>query len=304
MTVIGQVLRPFTWDDVRTYARLLNETGAAEGAGTQLTDQEAAEHLRQPNLSPLRDCVIAEVDGLPAGFSLTVPELLIGRTIVEGTVHPAYRRKGLGRKLLDNAVEHSRALKARVVHASASPDAEALLRLLETSGFTKRQRQVQMRLKVDDLKPGEPGSGYEVRPLAEGEANIFSRIQNLAFDGSWGFAPNTPQELDYRLHMIGASYSDVLLLFVDGQPAAYCWTRMQRVGPERRGIIWMIGADPAFRGQGLGRAMLLQSISLMLTRGASAFELTVYADNAPAVKLYESVGFTWKEDILWYELEL
>ena len=300
----GQVLRPFTWDDVPAYARLLNETGAADAAETQRSDREAEEYLRQPNLSPLRDCVIAEVDGVPAGFTLTVPELLIGRTIVEGTVHPTYRRQGLGRKLLDDAVEHSRALKARLVHVSAYLDAEPLLRLLEESGFTERQRQVQMRLQVDDLEPGEPGSGYEVRPLAEGEANIFARIQNLAFGGSWGFAPNTPHELDYRLHMTGAGYADVLLLFVDGEPAAYCWTKMQRVGDERRGIIWMIGSDPAFRGRGLGRAMLLESISLMLTRGAAAFELTVYADNTPAVKLYESVGFTRRHDIPWYELEL
>ncbi len=296
-----QEIRPFTWDDVPTYARLLNESGGAE---TQRSTAEAEEYLRQPNLSPLRDCVIAEVDGVAAGFTLTVPEILVRRTIVEGTVHPDYRRTGLGRKLLDNAVEHSRALKADLVHVSASPDDVPLVRLFEGSGFTERQRQLQMRLMVDDLEPGEPVSGYEVRQLAEGEANVFARIQNLVFGGSWGFAPNTPQELDYRLHMTGAGYRDVLLLTVDSQPAAYCWTKMQRVGDERRGVIWMIGADPALRGKGLGRAMLLEGLSLMLTRGAIAFELTVYADNTPAVKLYESVGFTRKHDIVWYELEL
>jgi mycothiol synthase len=297
----NQTLRTFTWDDVPTYAGLLNES---RGAETQRSTAEAEEYLRQPNLSPLRDCVIAEADGVSVGFALTVPEILVRRTIVEGTVHPDYRRTGLGRKLLDNAVEHSRALKADLVHVSASPDDAHLVRLLESSGFTERNRQWQMRLLVDDLVPGKPASGYEVRQLAEGEANVFARIQNLAFTGSWGFAPNTPQELDYRLHMTGAGYHDVLLLTVEGQPAAYCWTRMQRVGDERRGIIWMIGADSALRGKGLGRAMLLEGLSLMLTRGATAFELTVYADNTPAVKLYESVGFTWKHDIVWYELEL
>jgi mycothiol synthase len=67
------------------------------------------------------------------------------------------------------------------------------------------------------------------------------------------------------------------------------------------GIIWMIGVDPAYRGQGLGRVMLDASIADLKRRGAPAVELTVYADNTPAVELYKAAGFKRVYDIDWWE---
>jgi GNAT superfamily N-acetyltransferase len=49
--------------------------------------------------------------------------------------------------------------------------------------------------------------------------------------------------------------------------------------------------DAAHRGKGYGRELLLRAIDKARERASTRIELAVYAHNAPALKLYRSVGF-------------
>lgn len=297
-------LHDFRWSDVAAYATISQEARQADGGHADFTQRDAEEYLGQPNLRPERDCFLAEVDGTPAGYVLVVPELVIDRAIIEGAVAPAYRRRGVGRMLLDHGVAHSRALGAKLAHVSASSEATAVRRLFEGAGFAEVNRQLQMRLDLRDLVTGESVPGHVVRHLREGEEALITDLQNKAFAGSWGFAPNVPEELRYRLRMSGSRHEDALILEVDGKPSAYCWTKTQTQGDQRVGLIWMIGVDPEMRGLGLGRAMLLASVDYLSRQGAESVELDVYADNTPAVGLYEATGFRRRGEVVFYEKRL
>ncbi len=300
-------IRLFTWQDLPVYARLIREAGLAPTSrGRPFTGRDAEEHLRQPSLRPERDCFIAEADGEAAGYALVAPELAIGRAIIEGLVAPQRRRLGIGSRLLEHALGHSAALGARLAHVQTTPEARGAIAFLERAGFAEARRQWQLRLELADLQRGAPASGPApaVRRLRPGEAALIADLQNRAFGGSWGFAPNTPAEVDYRLRIGGGSYEDALILEVEGMPAAYCWTKLETLDGERVGIIWMIGALPEMRGRGLGRAMLLAGIQALARRGAQAIELTVYADNTPAVELYKATGFRPRGEIVFYEKRL
>ena len=297
-------LREFRWSDVAAYATITQEARQADGGHGDFTRRDAEEYLGQPNLRPERDCFLAEVDGTPAGYVLVVPELVIDRAIIEGAVAPAYRRRGVGRMLLDHGVAHSRSLGAKLAHVSASSAATAVRRLCEGAGFAEVNRQLQMRLDLRDLVAGESAPSHVVRHLREGEEALITDLQNKAFAGSWGFAPNVPEELRYRLRMSGSRHEDALILEVDGKPSAYCWTKIQTQGGQRVGLIWMIGVDPEMRSLGLGRAMLLASVDYLSRQGAESVELDVYADNAPAVGLYEATGFRRRGEVVFYEKRL
>ena len=54
----------------------------------------------------------------------------------------------------------------------------------------------------------------------------------------------------------------------------------------------MIAVDPDFVGRGLGRALTVAGLEHLAGRGLTVGMLYVEADNAPAVGLYESLGFT------------
>ena len=298
-------VRAFTWNDLATYARLLRESAVVDGGNVSFSEKDAGEVLRQPNLHPERDCFIAEVEGEAAGVILVIPESDIGRTVLEGAVPPNFRRRGVGTLLIETAVEHSRGLGVAVVHASATPEAMGARRLLAKAGFAEARRQWRMRLELADLVRGEPVTGYDVRHMHAGEEAVMTELQNKAFTGSFGFAPNIPEEIAYRTRMGGARPEDTLFVHADGKPVAYCWTRRPAPGAtDAAGIVWMIGADPEARGRGFGRAMLLESVDYLASEGAEAVELTVYQDNTPAVALYRATRFHETGEIIWYARRL
>ncbi len=293
-------VRNFAWDDLGAYARLVTEARSAEG-GSAMSVGEAEENLRQPNLTPERDCFLAEAGDRPTGYLLVVPEMVIGRAVLEGAVRPEFRRRGIGAALMQRGLAHSAVLGAKAAHASATPGAVCTRRLLEDLGFHEASRQWQMRLEMTDLFRGKPVSGYELRHMQAGGEAVMTDLQNRAFTGSFGFAPNVPEEIAYRTRMGGAEPEDTLFLYSEGLPVAYCWTRRAGEGTRAAGVVWMIGADPAARGRGFGRAMLLESVDYLAAKGATAVELTVYQDNTPAVELYRATGFRDVGEIIWYE---
>lgn len=52
-----------------------------------------------------------------------------------------------------------------------------------------------------------------------------------------------------------------------------------------------MGLLPAYRGQGLGQALLAAAITAAGAKGFEKIELEVFASNASAIRLYESSGF-------------
>ncbi len=293
-------IRRFTQADLASYARIVR---LSRGPGARYTAADAKDYLGQPNLRPLRDCFIISEKGKAVGYGLVVPELSIGRAVIEWGVAPSRERVELGEALLARSLSHAKSLGAKAAHLSAQGHDREAAYLYKKLGFTHVKSQWQMRLDVKRWKAPVKAkqTEMEVRQLQPGEEPLVTTIQNRAFGGSWGFAPNVPTELHYRLRMRGSKVQDALILESKGAPAAYCWTRVNKGKDGAVGIIWMIGVDPAYRGQGLGRAMLDASIADLKRRGATAVELTVYADNTPAVELYKAVGFTRIYDIDWWE---
>jgi GNAT superfamily N-acetyltransferase len=63
-----------------------------------------------------------------------------------------------------------------------------------------------------------------------------------------------------------------------------------RTGPSE-GRLSRVLVDPGRRGQGLARHIVASAIGLAREAGLSTLELHVFTDNAPALRVYERVGF-------------
>lgn len=61
--------------------------------------------------------------------------------------------------------------------------------------------------------------------------------------------------------------------------------------PCRVGAIQNLGVVPAYRGRGLGQALLLKALEGFASAGARRVVLEVTADNLPALRLYRRWGF-------------
>jgi mycothiol synthase len=283
----------------------MNHADAVDRLGRTTSLELFEEWLRQPNMRPEEDCWLAEARKQIVGMGTLVRELPIRRVVLDGVVHPDHRRKGIGQALLRHLLKRGRALAAEMAHVSVLAHQEEAQAFLQRQGFAVTHTQHLMRLPSRELSQEALPEGFSFSTLQPGQEVALTTLQNASFEGSWGFCPNTPEEISYRLRMKGCRPEGVPLILYRGAPVAYCWTRLVEApeGP-RVGIIWMIGSHPDYRGLGLGKAIVVQGIRHLAREGASRVELTVNTDNTPALQLYRSLGFESAGEIWWFEQPL
>ena len=123
-------------------------------------------------------------------------------------------------------------------------------------------------------------------------------------------APNArgaDADADFDAHRDAPGFRPDLcrLALVDDRPAGLA---LIAVGEEGGGAAWdvcYLGVAPAFRGRGVGRALLLDRLAAARDAGAATATCTVDAANGPARRLYAAAGFveTGSRDLFLRRLE-
>jgi mycothiol synthase len=262
--------------------------------------------LQRPFYHSEKDLFIAEASGNIIGFLSITPEFITRRVLLDCLVHPVHRRKGLAKRLLDQATQRARELLVEIIHISVPEKSSAAREALSRMGFKVVRQFLEMTLPLSALKlPDTPRNEFTLRHLQRGEEAELANVQNRCFSDTWGFNPNTPEEIAHSLGLSDAAAEDVVLVYDGGRPAGYCWTKINgETDTEtggRKGRILMLGVDPDYRGRGIGRLALQAGLSYLQGRQVKAVELTVDGENHAAYSLYKSSGFRVTARSLCYE---
>lgn len=294
----------FSWDRLGEFVSLVNALQGLEGTPAAVDAPFMTERLRVPGMDAEADCLLASIDGALVGYTLLNWELPLGCVVLEGGVLPQRRRGGVGGELIAWAKERGRLRGASVARAP-SPEGDAdLSAALREQGFAEVRLHEILRWVGASLPPPDMPPGIVSRRFRRGDEASLAEAQNAAFDGQWGFSPNTAEQIAYSVGMIRTTPEGVALLMDGDNVAAYCSTQTVGKPPEIAGSVIMLGAHPRYQGLGLGRAALLAGMGLLLERGVKAIELTVDAENGAAKQLYESVGFQRVNGRRWFEADL
>ncbi|MBI2329237.1 MAG: GNAT family N-acetyltransferase [Chloroflexi bacterium] len=306
MNNASYTIRNYQPPDFNEYVRLHIEVEKLEPSGRSTLPQVVAENLGRPNYSPEQDLFLAEIAGNIVAYIDVTAELTIGRVILNCWVHPEHRRRGLATKLFSQARRRAQELGARVAHVNIMEDNVAAKSMLTRLGFKFVRRFLELRLDLAEIPWADidqPALGY--RHLQPGEEDKLALIQNRAFSGNWGYNPNTVEEIIYRTNLSGCSPQDVVLICEGDKIVAYCWTVVtsERGVPNGggKGRIFMMGADPDYKGRGVGKRVLLAGLAHLKSKGLAIVDLTVDSENKVACALYRSVGFQLRTNSLWYE---
>ncbi len=187
----------------------------------------------------------------------------------------AVRRRGGGR------------LRLWATHAGAADDARAAAR-----GMRHERDLLQLRCALPLPRP--PGEGtVPTRPFRVGaDEHAWLAVNNRAFaghpeQGGWDLADLEAREAEPWFDPDGFR-----VLERDGTLVGSCWTKVHPDAHPPLGEIYVISVDPAFHGQGLGRALTHAGLDWLASVGMGHGMLYVDAANQAAVGLYRSMGFT------------
>ncbi len=305
MSKSGYNIRNYRSSDFDSFVRLYRIIDKAESSGRFVSEEAISEVLSRPGTSPEQGIFIAETAGKMVGYADITPELAIGRVIFYCWIHPSHRRKGLATQLFEHAVQRARGLGAQVMHVEVPQYNQTARNILPGMGFKYVRRYIGLRLytgRVSQQDMDEAAS--ECRYLQPGEEEKLAVLQNRAFAEHWGYNPNTAETIIHDINMSHRSPEDVVLTYDGEKVTGYCWTEIiedDEAPGGKRGLIYMIGTDPDYRGKGLGKKVLLAGIACLKNKGIELVELMVDSNNTVAYELYRSVGFELRSSNLWYE---
>ncbi|MGI9613091.1 MAG: mycothiol synthase [Acidimicrobiales bacterium] len=119
-------------------------------------------------------------------------------------------------------------------------------------------------------------------------------VNNRAFAGHPDQGAQTAMSLAGSMSEPWFQAAGVRLFERDGRLAGFCWTKIHPSPPSitELGEIYVIGVDPDFHGQGLGVPMTAAGLAWLTDQGIDVGMLYVEADNVPAIKTYERLGFS------------
>jgi mycothiol synthase len=302
----SEIIRNYSSDDFDKYLQLRVESEQLDPWGRFISARNLSDNLGRPNFAPQKDLFVAESNAKLVGYLSVSLEPGIQRALLEGLVHPRHRRKGIATKLFSSSRQRVKAAGVKAAQISVLENNTAAKNLLTKLEFQFIRNFYEMKLDIHNARlPAVKRNSISSRRLKQTEENLLTKIQNRCFADTWGFNPNTTEEISYRLNMHGRSPDDVILTFLEDRLAGYCWTLINaEENPKRakkKGLIHMLGVDPDYRNQEIGKAILLNGLEDLKGKGVDIVELTVDSQNPAACSLYESVGFKVYAKTEWYE---
>jgi ribosomal protein S18 acetylase RimI-like enzyme len=218
-------------------------------------------------------------DGTLAGFASLEgtqdPELCV-------MVHPAHRRKGIGRALLEAAKDECRRndVPAMIlVCDEAAPSCSAFAAAVEARYFSS-----EYRMKLD------PASIDRSRSRHDG---LYLRLAG-------------PEDTELLVNLLAAAFGDPVPAVRRGVERGLSQANQRYYIAELRGeplgtlrvsqhdpsvYITAFGVLPEHQGRGYGRQMLLDTIDMLLGESREDIRIEVETENRNALSLYHSCGF-------------
>lgn len=305
------IARPFRAEtDLSGLVALHNAVDAAEGREPTLTIQQ----MRRATDSPkLHRWVIDAPDGAGelAGYGVLfhqTPDRCYG----DVRVGLAWRRRGLGRLLVDQLVTKAAELGTRYLAIDVDHTNQEALRFLLSQGFRYRGDTWALVAPAGrELPPPVWPDGYTVRAYAEvNDLPLYVALKNHTFGDLWGHWENTPGLVDEAQVAANLGRFDSRGSFLVFDPAGAAVGQCRTLPAKGDGsgdtphILDQPGVVPAHRAAGLHAPLALTAAHWLRAQEARPIRLESWGDPAATIAIYEALGFTLEEHEVSYVREL
>jgi len=298
----GYAVRPATADDLDAIVELFDAYDVWDFGRTDSVREHLEADWMVSGFDPFTDSwLVTEERGGVVGFAYVQGMSTEAARDAFGRVHPDHHGRGIGSFLVAETERRARTRPgvepAAVRNFATTTDASARA-LLEDHGYRRVRMFWHMeRMLGDDPDPG-PIDGIVLRPMRAGEERDIHAVMEESFAEHWG--DTTPPFDDWRRFLDRPGF--------DPGMAILAVEREEIVG----GVISTSASDaawvrelavrPAWRGRGIGSALLSSAFAELSRRGVAEVRLNVDAENQTgATRLYERAGMTVRRRWLVYE---
>lgn len=301
-------------DDYPQFARIITACARGEGDDrVETAEGIAAGYAHLERCDPARDLRVVEVDGRAVAYSRVwwdqEPD---GPRVYRHVcfVDPAHGRRGIGAalfawnesRLRDIAGGHD-GVQETLLEVWSNDRNEGATALARAFGYEPITYAAEMvRPTVDDLPEHPLPDGLEIRPVREEDIRTIWEADVEAFRDHWGFIEQT--ETDYQ-RFRAYPYLDPTLWKVAwdeqgvaGQVKSFIDTAANEEHGRKRGWTEQISTARRWRRRGVAKALIVESIRELASRGMTEVALGVHTENPNgAFDLYAGLGYevvkTW-----------
>jgi mycothiol synthase len=299
--------------DYADFARIITAASSAEGSDRVETADGVASHYDHlDRCDPERDLLLAEVDGRTAGYSrvwwgqeLDGPRLYMQVCFVD----PEFGGRGIGSALFAWNEERLRQIAAehdvpeKMFEVWANDVNAGAVALIRGRGFEPVTYSAEMvRPSVHDLPDHRLPEGLEIRPVTEDQLRPIWEAEVEHFRDHWGYVEPTEGSYD---RFLAFPYNDLTLWkvawdhgAVAGMVRSFIDTAQNEEHGYARGWTESISTARRWRRRGVAKALIVESIRELASRGMTEVALGVHTENPNgAYDLYAGLGYkvvaTW-----------
>ena len=213
------------------------------------------------------------------------------RHAAEFLIAPDHRGQGLGERLLATILDEE-----PDAWCWSHGDHPAAKHLAQKHGLGRDRVLYQMRtdtgLSLDALPETQSPEGVEIRSFAPGDEDGWLSVNNSAFDWHPEQGGQTRADIDAVVTAADFDPNTFVIAARDEEVIGFHQTKITDTDDEGRlGEVYVVGVDPRIHAKGVGKALTIEGMRRMVAAGAETIELYVESDNAPALGLYERLGF-------------
>lgn len=202
-------------------------------------------------------------------------------------IRPAERGKGLGIVLLCEILKKARELNIPRALITCDETNVASRRVIESNGGKLERAEADecyYWIKLDGSKG--------IREIHPDDYNEIVELWNRTSGMGLGEADSEVNIRKFLLRNNGLSFcfkdnNKIIATILCGQDG-------------RRGYIYHVSVAPKYRGGGIGRELVNESLKRLKEVGIDKCHLFVFADNEPGNVFWRSTGWTKREDIFTY----
>ena len=296
--------------DAAAVAELIQAAEVAEDGEADTAESDVAADWVL--VDPEQDAWLVEgPDGQPAGYGF-VRRFRPARLGSDCYVHPDFTALGIGRALVRLTEERARELAGSdeegvrvLLYNGVLEHNAAAVALLESEGYRPVRWFRRMAIELRD-PPDEPQlpDGVSIRPVdIDREERRFYEATQESARGHWDAIPEDFES--WRRKHVEPVGTDPSLWFVavaDGELAGVVDCTWKTMG---KGYVRFLGVRPAWRGRGIGLALLLRAFREFYERGEPTVFLHVDTENPTGANtVYERAGMRPGWTAVIFEKEL